>query len=432
LDDINITARLKGDYTATGLITPWISLNGVNSSAFGSGGVVSGYDYTIIYNSSSNTYNAINGTTGIVDFTNANPDVTIEWAWTALPNGGSFYTKGVGTWTFDAKVDSQGDNVKWVSSPGLLFQAKNGLNDHMVRVQLNDNCTLEGLRIDHDYSNQNTGSCIYVYQADRTKVIDCDLYRGREWGIEIKDSDYVDVIRVNVLGVGTDDGIEFSFGCDYGTATDCFVTRCGGNGYVAYQATYITFTRCIAYQIQDQYGIGDPAGQEHGFTSQSSYMVNFYQCISIDNGKCGFITTEPLGGNSYTGFYDCTSIGNGEHGLQLWAGHQYTVSGGTYRDNGHPEIEVWNCDATSISGVRVDGDQIGIHVQTSNNSRVVDSYFNTTSTGLDMAGAGVENLYVDGNNFVNTADAVTAVGAVNPGWGTNLDENNTWDHHIEP
>ncbi len=412
-DRINVTIAATGETGPAGPITR------------------KGFDYVIFYNASANTYDGINGSSGVTDYSNANPDITIENVWSALSSGGKFCTVGPNqNWTLNSEINSQASYVTWVNSVNWIV-AKESLNSHMIDIDTHDRIILDGLRLDGNFSSQTTGNCIYMTGSDYSVIKNCDLFNAMNYSVQLESCSNAYLDNLYVSGVGTDDGISIGSGCVYASVQECFVTRVGGNGFSAYNADITAFTNCISNDNDDQLYLGDLATQ-NGFHSISSNRTSYINCRAIANSGQGFIVSSPLDWDVYSTLIGTYSMSNGEHGVQIYAGNFSKVIGGFFLLNSHPDIEVYNGSNCIVSEVYVNGTQICINAETAENLIITDSILITSSTGIDINNAAVVNPFIDGVNFDNCNVDISAGAATNAGYGTNLNGTAVWVHNTEP
>ena len=119
----------------------------------------------------------------------ADPAVAIEAAWSYLNTlgGGTLVTKGAGeTWTVQSQIDSQGDNVHWMSDWSLVIEAQGGLNTHVIELT-DDRIVLEGLHIDGNHETGEWGAgeyyCIQLWGSSNTKILRCRIKEAHNYGI---------------------------------------------------------------------------------------------------------------------------------------------------------------------------------------------------------------------------------------------------------
>lgn len=113
----------------------------------------------------------------------------IETAWAYLNKfgGGTLVTKGAGqTWTCATTINSQGDNVTWISDWSLTITIVNGLDDNVVFADLHDNLVFKGLHIDGNKAGQTpavSSTCLRVNRCSHVKIFGCWLENGERYGI---------------------------------------------------------------------------------------------------------------------------------------------------------------------------------------------------------------------------------------------------------
>ena len=126
------------------------------------------------------------------------PSVAIENAWSYLNDlgGGTLLTKGPGeTWTLESTINSQGDNITWMSDWSLLFWAANGLDDDMIK-NTNDWITFYGLHLNHNKANQAVAQHMPIEdlqdRSEHIRVLYCKIIDAVRSGVTIRWSDYVE------------------------------------------------------------------------------------------------------------------------------------------------------------------------------------------------------------------------------------------------
>ena len=116
------------------------------------------------------------------------PAVAIENAWSYLNDfgGGTLVTKGAGeTWQVSTRIDSQGDDVTWISDWGLKIQAPTDLANHLLQIKDHDRVTLDGLYLDHNHPEEEHQShCVYLESVENLRITKCRITQGSRYGID--------------------------------------------------------------------------------------------------------------------------------------------------------------------------------------------------------------------------------------------------------
>lgn len=141
----------------------------------------------------------------------ADPAVMIEAAWTYLTvfGGGTLVTKGAGeTWTTQSVIDSQGDNVTWISDPSLMIQAQAALDANVVSLT-HDQLTLHRVYLDGNKANQTDDAgeynVIYATGVNYLSILECRIDNGYRRSIHVggaSDSNHIKIhqCRMNANG----------------------------------------------------------------------------------------------------------------------------------------------------------------------------------------------------------------------------------------
>jgi len=449
---INVVERIGGNYSSTGLITPWLDLGGVNRTIWPTTGALNfsrlPMDYIVYYNSTDNTYKGVNGSTGIIDYSNANPTTTIENVWSHLGGlgGGSFKTVGPGeTWTITARIDSQGAYVEWFGDWGLTLTVTNALNDAMVRIT-HDFCKVDGVHLDGNWLNQGapgvgiSGCGIVVYCARDCKVVNCLIEEVRKFGVWFYGTNGDRVlfgeISENRLNATQWNGIQIG---TYAYYVSCEENLIDGFGDVGITVTgwYNTIHGnivCRGYLVNSSANTGWAYSAE-SFGINGSY--NVFDGNQAWDCKSGFVATTNASRNVFSdGMIVNENLQVGAWGYMAWlqgprnkiVTTQFVDNSGEAQDYG-VECRVGNesivddCLFVNINrAIRV--------AQNADRCRINRNDFDNCGEGLRIE-AGCNSTWADDNYFDYCIDAVNDLSG-DTNWGDNVDENGNWDQGVEP
>ena len=376
--------------------------------------------------------------TQVYDTDYADPAVAImaAWAWLDGQGGGVLRTRGPGeTWVTEVEITSQGPYITWISDWSLLLQGIAGLDDNLIYIYQDDYVSLIGLNLDHQCLDQSTGDAIRVYDShylffSRIKILDARVY-----GLRLQYCDWCTAEYIYVDGAGVENGFAWGAGCNFCYGYRIVATRCGGVGINCYQATFCTLKECVAYTNRDQLGIGSGGGTVSGFTCEESYDIKYVRCRAWDNNQHGFMSNSPLVRAERVELINCDFFDNDEHGISIWNNaFKHHIKGGLIYNNVDDDILVNDGTDCLIENVQIESAAgiTCIEANTAPHLRVTNCKFITTGTGLDINNANVTDCIVDQNDFNDCTTDVAAGAAVNPHWGSNLDQAGNWDTGVQP
>ena len=192
IEGANITLTVTDD-------APNDQINITITSIGGAGGGFSGY--TSIVRKEGSFYICRNGDTGAVTTNSSDPAVAIEGAFT---RGGAFRTIGKGeTWEIQTDIDTQGDDVTWVSDWSLKIRVKDNLDTDLVDVN-HDNIHFYGVFLDGNNEGQTnpattSSSGIRGEQVSGTWVIDSKIIQCARHGVNINGFTTTKVEEIRII-----------------------------------------------------------------------------------------------------------------------------------------------------------------------------------------------------------------------------------------
>lgn len=147
------------------------------------------------------------------------------------------------------------------------------------------------------------------------------------------------------------------------------------------------------------------------------------------------MSNSPIADSERVELINCDFLDNDEYGISLWNNvFKHQIIGGFLYNNAYGDIHVNEGDDCLIEDVSIESAAglICIRANTASHLRVTNNKLITTGIGLNINNANVTDCIVDQNDFNDCTTDVSAGAAVNPHWGSNLDQAGNWDVGVEP
>lgn len=348
----------------------------------------------------------------------ADPALAIEaaWSWLNTQGGGTLRTRGPGeTWTAQTQINSQGDDVTWLSDWGLRIRAMNALNTNLIMVD-HDRIWFVGLYLDgnkanqtggHDYSGIFTwpgvGSEVYDVYVDRCRII--NFYKN---SIEFGHARRVGVWRSLLTG-GDYNGISISRNCQYAWAEDNYINDFSDVGITCYD---------LYEQNRHVHIRGNTIENINGTTGFS----NSHWGIGVEGIAEDIDITHNI-------IIDCQGVGIAVSNL-AYQKKRVDVSHNKLFECG--DTDGW---LTGILFCRVDDGicsynsimtaTTGIYGDNMNDCIIAGNRIQAT-TAMDLNRAACVRPMIMGNNWEGSTNNATIAGATNERVTSNLDINGAW------
>lgn len=148
------------------ILALYLSLYFFSSSS--KGAALNPQTYTIYFDSATSLYNAVNGNSGIIDYSSSSPNTTIQNALTALqPNGGSIYLKSA-TYNITAGLSYTGNDLYFTGDTGAIIKPTVAVSTDVFIINGND-IVIENITIDQSNMLNGNGTTFAVGKVSQTQ-----------------------------------------------------------------------------------------------------------------------------------------------------------------------------------------------------------------------------------------------------------------------
>lgn len=157
---------------------------------------------------SGSTVNALNGITGLVDFSDTNASTVIRSAIGALKNGGLIVIR-TGTYTIGTSITDSGADgieIRGEGKSSTILKLAANVNAHLIHVSDVSNWVIRDLKLDGNRTNQSYAdiACVRLQAVTNCKVLDCEVINGESHGIQTSGiCDNIEVAGNRVDGNGS-------------------------------------------------------------------------------------------------------------------------------------------------------------------------------------------------------------------------------------
>jgi hypothetical protein len=379
------TGRLGSEYDAGGVITNLVySQDNTNLRYLRTEQSAS---YVIFIDTTdSNKIKARNGTTGKIDYSGTDAATIINYAITALTNGGRVLIKA-GTYTINSTtttyINVNRNNIEFCgegNATHLQLQNNAGTSESQgfVVYVTGNHCTIHSIQIDGNASNQNSdnqyATGIYGYNCSDLRVYDCYVHDNVTYGI--------------AFGPVTD-----------GLVENCYIQNSWANGIIFYESTRCSAINNIIDTASDVgISLSGPSGVDYAAVGNQIYNMTLGKSpfsqntgIGIDAGDNGTVNHVVIADNVIDTalFGVVSSSGSGTNIDVIIKGNNIYNTGksGSYNNQ---TIYCINTNGLIISGNVCDTftgavNAVGIAIQSCDSPQILNNYFTDFGTSGNTA-----------------------------------------------